>query len=178
MLASCYNTINNTSVRNKKNLLISPSRHVRNDLFNYFPYRLFNKVLIGIVSGDAAADSDTNSHCALLVDDSTSSPPTTSYSKNPNGNNNYELHDFHPRDSSAQSSSHRQATSGRLSTPDTTVTQNIWLKYHLENLFSKGRFNRAKKGPLATPLDELFKRKPRRQSKPQPSTDSFCWGNC
>ncbi|GLV41611.1 Tetraspanin 5D [Carabus blaptoides fortunei] len=43
--------------------------------------------------GDAAADSDTNSHCALLVDE-TSSPTSQNLLKNPNGNNNYELHEF------------------------------------------------------------------------------------
>lgn len=69
--------------------------------------------------GDGAADSDTNSHCALLVDEVTASPPTTSsHPKNPNGNNNYELHEFH---SGAATSSQRQT--GRLSKPDTEVNK-------------------------------------------------------
>ncbi|KAH1023737.1 hypothetical protein HUJ05_003343 [Dendroctonus ponderosae] len=40
--------------------------------------------------------------------------------------------------------------------------------YRLEGLFSRGRWGRVKKGPLATPLEDIFKRKPRARVKDDP----------
>lgn len=103
----------------------------------------------GTVPGAIRAESAESERESLLVRPESaallSSPPTQT--KNPNGNNNYEMREYR---------SH----------------ENIWLKYRLEGLFNRGRWGRVKKGPLATPLEEIFKRKPRNNSRVK---DDACW---
>lgn len=38
-------------------------------------------------------------------------------------------------------------------------------QYRLEGLFNRGRWGRVKKGPLATPLEDIFMRRPRGRVK-------------
>lgn len=50
----------------------------------------------GSLHGGIGCDSDTNSNCALIVDDSlnNATPSNSAASKTINGNNNYELNEF------------------------------------------------------------------------------------
>lgn len=48
----------------------------------------------GSLHGGTACDSDTNSNCALIVDDSLNNATSSTASKTINGNNNYELNEF------------------------------------------------------------------------------------
>lgn len=53
-------------------------------------HRLFNSIL----GGDPGNDSDTNSHCALLIDGDDPSPKKKHTRVSSNGNNNYESHEL------------------------------------------------------------------------------------
>lgn len=49
---------------------------------------------------DTGADSDTNSHCALILEETTPTPTVRNCNltrEKSNGNNNYEMHEFNSR---------------------------------------------------------------------------------
>lgn len=51
-----------------------------------------------LLNSDAGNDSDTNSHCALIVPDETIRPNKPRAQKSLNSNNNYELHELQDLD--------------------------------------------------------------------------------